>query len=203
MPDLFVVFEGIDGSGKSTQVRMLHSALLSRLDGQVEVCRDPGGTLLGESVRKILLGGDSRIGPAAEALLYAACRAQLVDELIRPALKQGKVVICDRFSDSAFAYQGFGRGLSFEFLERLDELATGGLKPDLTVLLDLPSGLVSARLAKKADRIEKEGPAFFERVRKGYLFLAEKGGSRYLVLDARLPAAELHQRILRRVESLL
>jgi dTMP kinase len=203
VPGLFIVFEGIDGAGKSTQVEMLRNALLSRGAGEVEICREPGGTPLGESVRKVLLEPGARLQPAAEVLLYAACRAQLVGEVIRPALARGSIVIGDRFSDSTLAYQGFGRGFPLGFLEQLNGLATGGLQPHLTVLLDLPAERVFTRLAKKADRIEREGVPFFQKVREGYLYLARRGGSRYLVFDALLPVEEVHRRIWRAVADLL
>jgi len=199
---LFIVFEGIDGAGKSTQVKML-AAALSRRGCGVEVCRDPGGTKLGEQIREILLNSAEKIAPPAEALLYTASRAQLAAEVILPALRQGKIVVGDRFSDSTLAYQGFGRGLPVDLLRRVNKLADGELAPDLTVLLDLPPEMITGRLAGRADRLEKEAAAFFERVREGYLALAGEKPERCLILDARRPAEEIQQQVLKEVENLL
>lgn len=202
MRGLFIVFEGIDGAGKSTQVKMLAEALVRR-GCSVEVCRDPGGTKMGEQIRKILLDPVEHIAPPAEALLYAASRAQLAAEVIRPALRRGKVVIGDRFSDSTLAYQGFGRGLPVDLLRQVNKLADGELAPDLTVLLDLPPEMVQERLAGRCDRLEKEAVAFFERVRKGYLTLAWEKPESCLILDARRPLEEIQQQVLGKVENLL
>ncbi len=199
MKGLFIVFEGIDGAGKSTQIKMLADAL-ARRGRDVAVCRDPGGTKLGEEIRKLLLNPESKIVPAAEACLYAASRAQLAADVIRPALNQGKIVIADRFSDSTLAYQGFGRGVPVELLRGINELAAGGLKADLTVLLDLPPELVRERLGSRADRLEKEAASFFQRVRRGYLTLAGERPENYLVLDARLPAEDIHRQVLHKIE---
>jgi len=199
---LFIVFEGIDGAGKSTQVKMLAEALVRRGCG-VEVCRDPGGTKLGEQIREMLLDSVDGIAPPAEALLYAASRAQLASEVIRPALRQGKVVIGDRFSDSTLAYQGFGRGLPVDLLRQVNKLADGELAPDLTILLDLPPEMIRERLAGRRDRLEKEAVSFFQRVRQGYLTLAGEQPEGYLVLDSCLPAEEIHRQVLGKVEDLL
>ncbi|MCL6446554.1 MAG: dTMP kinase [Armatimonadetes bacterium] len=202
MRGIFIVFEGIDGAGKSTQVKMLAEALVRR-GCRVEVCRDPGGTKMGERIRKILLDPAESITPPAEALLYAASRAQLAAEVIQPALRRGKVVIGDRFSDSTLAYQGFGRGLPVDLLRRVNKLADGELAPDLTVLLDLPPEMVNERLAGRRDRLEKEAVAFFERVRQGYLTLAGEKPESCLILDARRPLEEIRQQVLGKVENLL
>lgn len=202
MQGLFIVFEGIDGAGKSTQVKMLAEALVRRGCG-VEVCRDPGGTKMGEQIRKILLDSVESIAPPAEALLYAASRAQLAAEVIRPALRQGKVVIGDRFSDSTLAYQGFGRGLPVDLLRQVNKLADGELAPDLTILLDLPPEMIRERLAGRRDRLEKEAVSFFERVRQGYLTLAGEKSESCLILDARRPLEEIQQQVLGKVENLL
>lgn len=202
MKGFFITFEGVDGAGKSTQVKMLADAL-GRRGYCVEVCRDPGGTKLGEQIRKILLGSVDQIVPPAEALLYIASRAQLVAGAIRPALEQGKIVISDRFSDSTLAYQGFGRGLALDVLRQVNKLADGELAPDLTVLLDLPPEMIRERLSGRADRLEKETISFFQRVRRGYLTLAQEKPAVYFVVDARRPAEEVHRQICWKIKELL
>ena len=202
MKGLLIVFEGIDGAGKSTQVKMLADVLLRR-GYPVEICREPGGTKTGELIRKVLLDSSQHIVPPAEAFLYAASRAQLLADVLRPALKQGKVIISDRFSDSTLAYQGFGRGLPVDLLRQVDQLATGGLRPDLTILLDLPPELIRNRLAGRTDRLEKEAVSFFQRVRQGYLTLANERPKGYFVLDACCPVEEIHRQALGKVESFL
>jgi dTMP kinase len=189
---LFVVVEGIEGSGKSTLVEGL-AARLQREGNEVTVTREPGGTALGDAVRGIFLDRSSAIEPLAEAFLVNAARAQHVDEVIRPALAAGRVVVCDRFTDSTLAYQGFGRGFDLELLRKLCATATGGLEPDVIFLLDVPVGVARTRLGARAqatDRIEAEGDAFHERVRAGFLALA-KGSGRHRLLDGVLPRDRL------------
>lgn len=184
---MFITFEGPEGSGKSTQIRLLAEAL--RAQGVVvTVTREPGGSPLGAAIRKLLLDSPVRPASDAELFLFLADRADHVANVIRPALTRGEVVLCDRYSDSTFAYQGGGRGLPLARLKRLDCEATGGLKPDLTLLLDLPveKGLERAekRGAGKKDRMEKERLGFHRRVRDCFLFLAKKEPRRFRVLDA-------------------
>lgn len=199
---LFIVFEGIDGAGKTTQVDMLAAALAEK-GRSVTVTRDPGGTSLGESLRSVLLYSELPIDPEAEALLYAAARAQLVSEKIIPALEQGSVVISDRFADSTLAYQGYGRGMSGEILDRINILACRGLVPDLTVLMDMEPSGAAARFNRPVDRMEREGLEFLRRVRNGYLDLAGRDPGRYLVLDALEPVDQLFLRVLSAVERKL
>lgn len=199
---LFIVFEGIDGAGKTTQVDMLAGALAQK-GRRVTVTRDPGGTSLGESLRTVLLYSELPIDPGAEALLYAAARAQLVSEKIIPALDQGAVVISDRFADSTLAYQGYGRGMSGEILDRINMLACRGLVPDLTVLMDMEPSVAAARLNRPGDRMEREGLEFLRRVRNGYLAMAQRDPGRYLVLDALEPVDQLFLRVLSAVERKL
>jgi dTMP kinase len=199
----FLVFEGIDGAGKSTQAALLAGAL--RKSGRdVETYRDPGGTPLGENVREMLLDKSAGPGlsPAAEALLYAAARAQLAADKIGLALARGRIVISDRFGDSTIAYQGFGRGLDIGILTGVNDLAAGGLTPDLTFLLDISPELSKKRIAGEADRMEQEKVSFFKRVREGYLRLAEQKPGAYLVLDALLDKYEIHRSIVEAVEVL-
>lgn len=195
---LFIVFEGIDGAGKTTQVKLLAGALTGK-GYRVLVTRDPGGTALGEALRNVLLYSASSIDPRAESMMYAAARGQLVSEIILPALEGGAVVVSDRFTDSTLAYQGSGRGISKEFLDLINSYACRDLAPDLTVLLDMdPAGALS-RLDRPEDRMEKEGWEFLRQVRKGYLDLVERDPHRYLVLDATQPVEELFARVMEAV----
>lgn len=190
---LFVTFEGIDGSGKSTQVSALRKSLEDK-GTEVIVIREPGATLIGEKIRSILLDkAHSKMSSETELLLYEAARAQIVYEVIRPALQAGKVVICDRFYDSTVAYQGYARGLSLESIDFLNQLATGGLEPDLTFLMDLPAKDAWERMdvrEEAQDRLELEGFSFMEKVRAGYLELAGKH-ARIIKVDALSPATVL------------
>ncbi|MDO4888192.1 MAG: dTMP kinase [Actinomycetaceae bacterium] len=190
---LFVTFEGGDGSGKTTQVDLLKQWLEAR-GHSVRTTREPGGTELGRQIRQLLLhGGD--VAPRAEALLYAADRAHHVATLIRPALERGEVVIADRYIDSSIAYQGAARSLGKDEIRELSLWATGGLMPDVTVLLDLPVGEAGARLGASQDRIESAGQAFHEAVRREYLELARLDPGRWLVVDARAGAQEIAGRV--------
>ncbi len=178
---MFVTFEGVDGSGKSTQARLLAERLGSE-GREVVVTREPGGTALGEEVRGLLLHGGA-LAPWAEAALFAAARAQLVDEVIRPALARGADVVCDRYLDSSLAYQGLARGLGIERVLELNLLVTSGLLPDRTFLIRVPSAEAAARRSGGDDRIEGEGPAFAEEVDRAYEEIARIFGKRVLVVD--------------------
>ncbi|SHG41662.1 thymidylate kinase [Thermosyntropha lipolytica DSM 11003] len=183
MMGVFISIEGIDGSGKSS----IKEGILSFLQDYNPVgVREPGGTFISEKIRELLLDfKNSSITPRTEAFLYASSRSQLVDEVIRPALEAGKIVVADRYIDSTLAYQGYGRGLDLEFLEMLNQLCTGGLKPDLTILLDIdPEIGIKRRRGKKEDRLEGEGLPFQEKVRAGYLELARREPERIKVIDA-------------------
>jgi len=196
MRGLLVTFEGIDRSGKTTQARMLCDALG---DAAVGV-REPGGTLLGERVREVLKDSATRIGPEAEALLFAAARAELVVHVVRPALEQGRVVVSDRFLDSSLAYQGAARGLGIEEVERINRFATGGLVPDLTILLEIDPAAAAAR-AGESDRFEDEGRSLQEQVGAAYDELAEADPGRWRRIDAERPAEEVHADVLAAVEQ--
>jgi dTMP kinase len=190
---MFVTFEGLDGSGKSTQAELLRARL--EADGlEVVATREPGGTELGERIRDLVLHG-GHVTPWAEALLYAASRAQHVEDVIRPALERGASVVCDRYLDSSVAYQGVGRGLGLERVLDLNLLAVGGLLPDRTFLLELPPGEVHARLAGEHDRLEREDAGFHARAAQAYLVLAARFPERIVVLDGMRPAEELAEEV--------
>jgi dTMP kinase len=200
---LFVTFEGIEGSGKSTHLRLLANALRSAGHDVVET-REPGGTTLGQALREMLLApSDMPPEPLAELLLYCADRAQHVAQVIRPALAAGQVVLCDRFSDSTLAYQGYARSLDLGTVRALDAAARGGVEPDLTFLLDCPpdAGLARARARSgSSDRFEQEALAFHESVQRGFHALAAAMPARYRIIDTVPPAAQVAERI--RAETL-
>ncbi|HUS81786.1 MAG TPA: dTMP kinase [Dehalococcoidia bacterium] len=198
---LFITFEGGEGAGKTTQVGLLQQRL-QRIGRALVVTREPGGTALGERLRDIIfrpgLEGET------ELLLILAARAQLLAEVIRPALERGEAIICDRYSDSTLAYQGYGRGLDLAATAAANDLATGGLRPDLSILLDLP---VDAGLARKAggyewDTIGHESREFHERVRHGFHELAAAEPQRWLIVDATLPIEDVSEMIWERVHAL-
>ena len=193
---LLVTVEGGEGAGKSTLAAALHDR--AREAGlEVEACREPGGTALGERLRQALLGtgpGAPPPVPEAELLLFAAARAQLVVEVLRPALERGALVICDRYQDSTIAYQHGGRGLDRALVEGVNRAATGGLSPDLTLLLDIAPEEGLARGGEAGDYLEGEALAFHERVRACYRALAEEDPARWLVLDAREAPSSLADR---------
>jgi dTMP kinase len=205
MSGLFITFEGGDGSGKSTQARLLDEWLVGTGHSVVRT-REPGGTDVGLEIRNLVLHHRGHIDPRAEALLYAADRAHHVATLVRPALERGDVVIQDRYLDSSIAYQGAGRVLDAEEIRQLSLWASHGLLPALTVLLDLDESVARARLNaddKVFDRLESEKHEFHARVRQGFLRLAEAEPERFLVLDATRPIEELAADIRARVASLL
>ncbi|WP_366923408.1 dTMP kinase [Metallumcola ferriviriculae] len=186
MKGIFISFEGPDGGGKTTQITKT-AAKLREMGRDVVVTREPGGTDLGESIREILLDpGQKDVSDRAEVLLYAASRAQHVFQVIGPAIKAGKVVLCDRFVDSSIAYQGFGRGLDLDFISSVNLQATEGTVPQLTLLLDIPAeqGLVRAKGTGRPDRMEKEAIKFHREVRQGYLWLKEQHPHRFRLIDA-------------------
>ena len=190
---MFVTFEGLDGSGKSTQAELLRARL--EADGvDVLSTREPGGTELGEGVRDLVLHG-GHVGPWAEALLYVAARAQLVDEVIRPALERGTTVICDRYVDSSIAYQGVARGLGLQRVLDLNLAAVGGLLPTRTFLLELDPSEVPSRIQRHYDRLEREGDDFRMRAAAGYRELSERFPERIVVLDASRPPDELAEEV--------
>lgn len=193
---LFVVLEGPDKCGKSTQAKLLVEGLRG-LGRDVVHTREPGGTSFAEEIRSILLSTKHRVDPLAELLLYEAARAQHTQETIRPALAAGKLLVCERYVLSTRVYQGYARGLSLALVDQANALATGGLNPDLTVVLDIPNSEFASRdAARELDRLESEPDSFRRKVREGYRKLAPKDA---LLLDGRLPVAELQRLILERV----
>jgi dTMP kinase len=200
-PGLFICFEGGDGAGKSTQARLLADAL-ERLGRKVVVTRQPGGTPLGAQIRDLVLHGD-HVAARAEALLFAADKAHHVDELIRPALAAGAVVITDRYVDSSITYQGAGRDLGADEIRALQHWAVGGLLPDLTIVLDVSPEVGRARRGDVHDRLESEADAFHAAVRQGYLDLAAHDQDRYLVIDAGLPVGDIHEMVMMGVDIVL
>jgi dTMP kinase len=200
---VFVVFEGGEGAGKSTQAQLLVDWL--RQQGrEVVLTREPGGTGLGRRLRDLLLDvATGSVTPRAEALLYAADRAEHVSAVVRPALARGRVVVSDRYLDSSIAYQGAGRFLSAQEVAELNAWATEGLVPDLTVLLDVDPDVGLHRFAAPADRMESEPREFHRRARAGFLALAEAAPERYVVIDATRPAEDVHGDVQVRVAELM
>ncbi len=201
MPGLFITIEGIDGSGKTTQARLL----VEWLRGQgYKVCatREPGGTPAGNKIRELVLSNDHSPPPAAELFLYLADRAVHVSEVVKPALEVGEVVVCERYTDSTLAYQGYGRGLDLGLLRQLNEMATGGLLADLTVVLDLAPE--QARLDEmRLDRLESEGLVFLGRVAAGFRELARQEPERIRVVDASQKVEAVQDQIVAAVRGLL
>ena len=200
----FITFEGPEGGGKSTQIHRLASALAGQ-GYAVWTTREPGGTKLGEMIRPILLGErGAQLAAWTEALLFTAARAQLVEEVIRPRLARGELVLCDRFADSTLAYQGYGRRLDLDQLRVLQAQATGGLKPDLTLLLNLPVESGLARIPRTArDRLDQETVAFHQRVRAGYREMAAADPARWREVDASLDEDQVADQVLEHVMQAL
>ncbi|MDR1663125.1 MAG: dTMP kinase [Endomicrobium sp.] len=207
---IFITIEGGEGSGKTTQSRLLKE-YLEKLGRKVLLTREPGGTLFSESIRKILLSPGSRPVPLSELFLYEASRAQHMDEFVIPALKAGKVVICDRFTDATVAYQGYGRNLNIKLINRLNKEATFNVMPNLTIYLDIDpkKGLNKAKILDKesygpdGDRIERESVSFHNSVRKGYLNQAKKCHKRIKVIKIRSTPLKTHVLIRKYLDAVL
>jgi dTMP kinase len=201
---MFITFEGIEGSGKTTHVDLLGDYLCEK-GLRVVKTREPGGTPVGEALRSVLLKKDLQVLPLTELLVFLASRAQHVEEVIRPALEEGNVVLCDRFVDASYAYQGYGRGIDLGIIETLNRLVTKGVRPNLTILLDCP---VDVGLGRKSadgnlDRFEKEELSFHQKIRNAYIELAEDDPKRFVMLNARKDLAKTQEVIREKVEKLL
>ena len=208
---LFITFEGVEGSGKTTQIQRLKKYLTQK-GILCKVTREPGGCPIGEKVRKILLNPDHHeMVPTTELLLYEAARAQHVKEVIKPFLKKGGIVLCDRFSDATLAYQGYGRRIDLKWIDRLSHLSSQGIKPDVTFLLDCPSDVGLKRALQRnrtlkqerEERFEREEIQFHQRVRKGYLAIAKKEPRRVKVIDTRKGEKEAFEKIRKIVDNLI
>lgn len=202
MRGVFLSLDGIDGCGKSTQGQRLGQWLEAQ-GHTVVSCRDPGGTALGDQLRGILLEQKQSLSPPAEALLFMASRAQLVAEIVRPALDRGDTVVSDRFLLANVVYQGYGGGLDPRQLWEAGRLSTGGLEPDLTIVLDLPISVARARRSRAPDRVESRGDDYHERVRQGFLTEARQQPGRIAVLDAAAALEAVHERIVQEVRRVL
>ena len=208
MSGSLITFEGIDGSGKSTQIQMLENEFIT-LGVKYKTFREPGGTDLSEKIREILLDNQNiELFSTAESLLFAAARAQLTAEQIKPAINQGKFVICDRFTDSTIAYQGYGRGLDIKKLEKINHIATDGLTPDITFVLDINPKVAAERMEADApDRVEATGVDFFRRIREGYIQINKQNPYRCMEINAdRSPEdvfSDIKREIMKKFEEVL
>ncbi len=192
---LFITFEGGDGCGKTTQIKLLDEYLRDK-GYKTLLTREPGAKGLGIKLREILLNYDGEVSPTCESFLFLADRAQHIDCIIKPALKEGTIVLCDRHIDSTVAYQGYGRGLDIEQIRHLNNIATNGIKPDITIVLDVDVKTSQNRVGTEKDRMESAGIEFFERVRNGFLEIAKQEPERVKVVDSTQTITEIHKEIL-------
>ncbi|MBP3925431.1 dTMP kinase [bacterium] len=199
---LFITFEGADGCGKSTQMELLFE-YFKKQGREVVITREPGCEGLGEKIREILLNYDGEVSDRCESFLFMADRAQNIDVIVNPAVQAGKIVLCDRHTDSSIAYQGYGRGISIEKIKHLNELAVNGRKPDLTFVFDIDVETSMKRVGKEKDRMENSGIDFYNRVRNGYLEIAKQEPNRVKVLDASKSIEEIHLEVLKIIEKIL
>lgn len=192
---LFITFEGIDGCGKTTQIKLLDEYLRSK-GYKTLLTREPGAIGLGEKLREILLNYDGEVSSKCESFLFLADRAQHVDCIIKPAIDNGVIVLCDRHTDSTVAYQGYGRGLDIDEIKKLNRIATGGLNPDKTIVFDVDIETSSSRVGKNKDRMESSGLEFMNRVRNGFLKIAQEEPVRVNVIDSTKSVEEIHKEVL-------
>jgi dTMP kinase len=201
---MLITFEGIEGSGKSTQVELLNDYLLSKGHTVVRT-REPGGSLFGEALRKVLLQRDMNIFPLSELLVFMAMRAQHVEQVILPALQERKIVLCDRFVDATYAYQGYGRSIDLGIIETLNRLVTKGIRPNLTILLDVDveTGLTRKALHATMDRFEKEALSFHQIIKDAYVKLSKEDSKRFFVVDGNREQSAIQDIIRKKVEKLI
>ena len=200
---LFITFEGADGCGKTTQIRLIDEYLRNK-GYKTLLTREPGGKGLGEKIREILLNYDGEVSSRCESFLFLADRAQHIDCIIKPAVEEGTIVLCDRHADSTVAYQGYGRQLDLEQIHYLNKLATSGMKPDLTIVFDVDVETSQKRVGAEKDRMESAGVEFFERVRKGFLEIAKQEPQRVKVIDSAHNTIEnIHEQVTSLIEHLL
>lgn len=197
---MFITFEGADGCGKTTQMKLL-AEYLEKKGIDVVLTREPGAKGLGEKVREILLNYEGPVSDRCESFLFLADRAQNIDIIVNPAVEEGKIVLCDRHIDSTVAYQGYGRGLDIERINMLNNIATNGRKPDLTFVFDIDVETSMARVGKEKDRMERAGKDFHNRVRQGYLELAKQEPQRIKVIDAAKSIEEIHAEVIKIFEE--
>ena len=204
MTGKFITFEGIDGSGKTTQINLLEEKL-SQQGISTLILREPGGTKLSEKIREILLDRENiNLSSLAESLLFVAARTQLMTEKIKPSLERNQFVICDRYADSTVAYQGYGRGLNVEYLEELNKFATDSIQPDITIILDVDPEKAAIRMASDVpDRLESTGINFFLRVREGYYEIARRHPQRCVIIDGSQSESEVFELVLKEVNNKL
>lgn len=191
---MFITFEGADGCGKTTQIKLIDEYLRSK-GYKTLLTREPGSKGLGEKIREILLNYEGEVSSRCESFLFLADRAQHVDCIIKPALQEGTIVLCDRHTDSTVAYQGYGRGLDIEEIKKLNALATGGLKPDLTIVFDVDIETSQSRIGKNKDRMESAGIEFFKKVREGFLEIAKEEPERVKVINSSDTIENIHKKV--------
>lgn len=199
---LFITFEGIDGCGKTTQINLLKNYLENN-GYKVILTREPGAKGLGEKLREILLNYDGEVSSNCESFLFLADRAQHIDTIIKPAIQNGVVVLCDRHTDSTVAYQGYGRSLDLDQIKQLNNIATSGIKPDITFILDIDIETSLTRIGKGRDRMENSGQKFFERVRNGYIEISKQEPERVKLLNGKDTIDNLNKQIIDSVQKIL
>ena len=199
---LFITFEGADGCGKTTQIELVNKYLQEK-GYKTLVTREPGAKGLGEKLREILLNYEGEVSPNCESFLFLADRAQHVDCIIKPALKNNTIVLCDRHTDSTIAYQGYGRQLNIQEIKKLNDIAVNGLKPDLTIVFDIDVETSMQRVGKTKDRMESAGMEFFNRVRNGYLEIAKDEPNRVKVINSADTIENIHTKVVELVEKVI
>lgn len=198
---LFITFEGVDGCGKTTQINLLKD-YYEKQGRTVLLTREPGAKGLGVKLREILLNYDGEVSPNCESFLFLADRAQHIDTIIKPAVERGEIVLCDRHTDSTVAYQGYGRGVDLDRINMLNNIATSGMKPNLTLIFDIDTDTSMARVGKEKDRMESAGIEFFKKVRNGYLDIAKNEPQRVKLLDGNKSIEEIHNQVLDIIKSI-